>query len=101
MNHGQDDSLTCCSWHKDGKKFVTGGTKGHFYSCVSHCSRLHGGSVSRSWPQDLDGNIVDQWEGVRVQAVCYSKKDSRLVLAADTHHRIRGYYFDDQTDINM
>lgn len=51
--------------------------------------------------QDLDGNIVDQWEGVRVQAVSYSKKDSRLVLAADTHHRIRGYYFDDQTDVNV
>ena len=39
VNHGQDDSLTCCSWHKDGKKFVTGGTKGHFYSCVRR-SRL-------------------------------------------------------------
>ena len=35
VNNSTDDSLTSCSWHKDGKKFVTGGTRGQFYQCVS------------------------------------------------------------------
>lgn len=51
--------------------------------------------------QDLEGTFVDSWEGVRVQSLCYSKKDHRVVLAADTHHRIRSYNFDEQTDMNM
>lgn len=82
MNHSPDDSLTCCSWHKDGKKFVAGGTKGQFYQC------------------DLDGNVLDSWEGVRVQGL-WCKKDGRTVLAADTHHRIRGYNFDELSDFNL
>ncbi|GAB6020534.1 WD repeat-containing protein 26 [Chamberlinius hualienensis] len=82
MSHSSEDSLTCCSWHKDGKKFYAGGTKGQFYQC------------------DLDGNVLDSWEGVRVQGLC-CKKDGRTVLAADTHHRIRGYHFEEQTDFNV
>lgn len=35
VSHSPEDSLTTCSWHKDGKKFVTGGTRGQFYQCVS------------------------------------------------------------------
>ena len=34
-NQTPEDSLTACAWHKDGKKFVTGGTKGQFYLFVS------------------------------------------------------------------
>ncbi|XP_013785732.1 WD repeat-containing protein 26-like, partial [Limulus polyphemus] len=34
MTNSPEDSLTTCAWHKDGKKFVTGGTKGQFFQCV-------------------------------------------------------------------
>lgn len=36
-----DDSLTTCAWHKDSKKFVAGGTRGHFYIIVSSLLLLH------------------------------------------------------------
>ena len=35
MSHSPEDSLTCCAWYPDGKKFVTGGMRGQFYQCVS------------------------------------------------------------------
>ena len=35
VTNSPEDSLTSCSWHKDGKKFVTGGTRGQFYQFVS------------------------------------------------------------------
>lgn len=44
--------------------------------------------------------MLESWEGVRVQALAW-KTDAKTVLAADTHHRIRGYNFDDLTDCNM
>lgn len=37
MNNSPEDSLTTCAWHRDGKKFVAGGTRGQFYQCVSFC----------------------------------------------------------------
>ena len=50
--------------------------------------------------QDLDGHLLDSWEGVRVQCLsCLG--DTRTVLASDTHQRIRGYNFEDLTDRNM
>ncbi|PIO32407.1 hypothetical protein AB205_0130440, partial [Aquarana catesbeiana] len=50
--------------------------------------------------QDLDGNLLDSWEGVRVQCLwCLS--DGKTVLASDTHQRIRGYNFEDLTDRNI
>ena len=50
--------------------------------------------------QDLDGQVLDTWEGVRVQCLTM-KKDGKTVLAADTHHRIRAYNFEDLTDQHM
>lgn len=82
INNSPEDSLTTCAWHRDGKKFVCGGTRGQFYQC------------------DLDGNVLETWEGVRVQCLAY-RKDGKQVLAADTHHRIRAYNFDDLTDYNL
>jgi len=35
VSHSPEDSLTSCSWHRDGKKFVTGGIRGQFYQCAS------------------------------------------------------------------
>ncbi|XP_041469175.1 WD repeat-containing protein 26-like [Lytechinus variegatus] len=79
MSQSPEDCLTSASWNSDCRRFVTGGTRGQFYQC------------------DLDGNVLDTWEGVRVQCLCM-KKDGKTVLAADTHHRIRAYNFDDLTD---
>lgn len=79
MSQSPEDSLTSASWHCDGRKFVTGGVRGQFYQC------------------DLDGNVLDSWEGVRVQCLC-CQVDGKLVYAADTHFRIRGYNFDELTD---
>ncbi|CAG7823835.1 unnamed protein product, partial [Allacma fusca] len=70
-----EDSLTSAAWHPDSKRFVTGGTRGQFYLC------------------DLEGNVIDNWEGVRVQGLGF-RGDGKTVLAADTHNRIRGYIFD-------
>ncbi|XP_021957244.1 WD repeat-containing protein 26 [Folsomia candida] len=80
---GPEDSLTSAAWHPDSKRFVTGGNRGQFYLC------------------DLEGNVLDSWEGVRVQCLGY-RGDGKTVLAADTHHRIRGYLFGTQnTDHNI
>ena len=35
MSQSPEDSLTSATWHCDGKRFVTGGTRGQFYQCVS------------------------------------------------------------------
>lgn len=50
--------------------------------------------------QDLEGNLLESWEGVRVQCL-WCMADGRTVLASDTHQRIRGYSFEDLTDRNM
>eukprot|EP00111_Clytia_hemisphaerica_P018391 TCONS_00054380-protein len=78
MSHSTEESLTCCAWYSDEKRFVTGGTRGQFYQC------------------DLDGNILESWEGVRV--VGLHVLNDRSVLAADTHMRIRSYNFDALVD---
>uniref|UniRef100_UPI00358EBFDD WD repeat-containing protein 26-like isoform X1 n=2 Tax=Myxine glutinosa TaxID=7769 RepID=UPI00358EBFDD len=82
MSQSHEDSLTCAAWNPDSKRFVTGGQRGQFYQC------------------DLDGNVLDSWEGVRVQCLwCLS--DGKTVLASDTHQRIRSYNFEDLTDRNI
>ena len=50
--------------------------------------------------QDMDGNVLDSWEGVRIQCAWYMK-DGRTVLASDTHQRIRSYNFEELTDRNV
>ncbi|CAG14617.1 unnamed protein product, partial [Tetraodon nigroviridis] len=82
MSQSHEDSLTSVAWNPDGKRFVTGGQRGQFYQC------------------DLDGNLLDSWEGVRVQCL-WCVNDGRSVLASDTHQRIRGYNFEDLTDRNI
>ena len=81
INNNQDDSLTSAAWCHDGQTFVCGGVKGQFYFC------------------DLDGNIRDTWEGIRVQALqCLP---DGLVLAADKLNRIRSYNFKEISDSNV
>ncbi|RXG72864.1 WD repeat-containing protein 26 [Armadillidium vulgare] len=82
VTNSPDDSLTCAAWHKDSRKFACGGIRGQFYLC------------------DLNGHILESWEGVRVQCMAYHP-DGKTVLASDTHHRIRGYQFDDVHDHNV
>ncbi|XP_025413330.1 WD repeat-containing protein 26 [Sipha flava] len=82
LSHSSDDSLTACSWHKDGQKFVCGGIRGQFYQC------------------DLEGSVLDSWEGVRVNGL-WCRSDGKTVLAADTRQRIRSYNFDELSDQNL
>lgn len=48
----------------------------------------------------LKGTILCSWEGVRVNALA-CLPDGRTVLAADTHHRIRSYDFEELTNSNL
>lgn len=48
----------------------------------------------------MEGNVLDSWEGVRVNGLWY-RSDGKTILAADSHHRIRSYVFDDQIDQQM
>lgn len=48
----------------------------------------------------MDGNVSDSWEGVRVKCL-WCRSDGKTVLAADSHHRIRGYNFDELCDFTM
>lgn len=50
--------------------------------------------------QDMDGNVLDSWEGVRVKSL-FCRSDGRTVLAADSHHRIRSYNFDDLNEFTV
>lgn len=128
LSHSPEDSLTSCSWHKDGKKFVAGGLRGQFYLCVSWTPFFFfllidrkGWSCENRWLlfldfylfpfflfalfyfyfiKDLEGKILETWEGIRVQCLSYCNS-GKIVLAADTHKRIRGYNFDELTDFNM
>ncbi|BFZ07001.1 hypothetical protein BsWGS_10039 [Bradybaena similaris] len=81
IHQNADDSLTYAAWMPDGRKFVVGGVKGQFFYC------------------DIDGHIIDTWEGVRVQGL--AALDEKVVLAADTHNRIRGYNFDTLQEIPL
>lgn len=83
MSHSSDDSLTCAAFNRDGTHFVTGGVRGQFYLC------------------DLNGTVRDSRDGVRVNALAF-RSDNKTVLAADTHHRIRGYSFENiPADFNL
>jgi len=85
---GNDDSLTCCCWsstkcpQSNDYRFVTGGLKGHFYEC------------------NLDGVVLGNWEGVRVQALApyHTDDGSFKYLAADSQYRVRWYDFDNENN---
>ncbi|XP_038214842.1 WD repeat-containing protein 26 [Zerene cesonia] len=81
MTHSQEDSLTAVAWHATSDKFVCGGARGQFYHCT------------------LDGTLINNWDGVRVNALAC--RADGTVLAADTHHRVRAYDFSDLTDRNL
>ncbi|CAF0774903.1 unnamed protein product [Didymodactylos carnosus] len=78
MNHTSDDSLTCAAWLPCGQRFVCGGSRGQFYYC------------------DIEGNVIDSWEGVRLQ--CLHVTTDGVILAADAQKRISSYKFDTLTD---
>lgn len=82
MSHSNDESLTCAAFAPDGQRFVTGGIRGQFYLC------------------DLEGAILNNWDGVRVNCLAFLG-DNQTVLGSDTHYRIRNYCFETRTDFNM
>jgi len=79
VSHSNEDSLTWVCWSPDGKRLICGGNKGQFYQCDNH------------------GTVLDSWEGVRVQGLAY-RQDGKQILAADTHHRIRSYNFEELSE---
>ncbi|KAF0303384.1 WD repeat-containing protein 26 [Amphibalanus amphitrite] len=76
VNHSSNDAIMCGAWHPDGTKFVCGGTHGQFYL------------------SDIRGTQHDRWEGVRVRSLWF-QNDGHMILAADTHNRVCGFYSDD------
>ncbi|CAF0901227.1 unnamed protein product [Rotaria sordida] len=78
IHHTPDDSLTCAAWLPCGTRFVCGGSRGQFYYC------------------DIEGNVIDSWEGVRLQ--CLNVTNEGIILAADAQKRISSYKFDSLTD---
>ena len=50
--------------------------------------------------QDLEGNVIESFEGVRVQSLA-ALPDNKTVLAADSQFRVRAYNFDDMSDYNL
>eukprot|EP00096_Caligus_rogercresseyi_P016047 TRINITY_DN857_c0_g1_i1.p1 TRINITY_DN857_c0_g1~~TRINITY_DN857_c0_g1_i1.p1 ORF type:complete len:686 (-),score=172.92 TRINITY_DN857_c0_g1_i1:402-2459(-) len=79
ISNSSDDSLTAVSWSPDGTKITCGGDRGNFFHC------------------DTKGQLIDSWEGVRVQCLAF-RGSGKSILAADTHHRIRSYSFDELVD---
>ncbi|VVC93733.1 unnamed protein product [Leptidea sinapis] len=67
MSQSQEDSLTAAAWQAGSERFVCGGARGQFYQC------------------SLDGALLNNWDGVRVNAL--AARADGTVLAADTHHR--------------
>ncbi len=82
ISHTTEDCLTAVSWSPDGNKIACGGKGGQFYQC------------------DTKGVVLDSWEGIRVQALHY-RRDGKSVVAADTHHRIRSYNFEELNDAQV
>lgn len=80
VSQSGEDSLTCVSWSPDGRRLAVGGNRGQFYQCDS-----------------THGTVLDSWEGVRVQCLAY-RADGKHILAADTHHRVRSYNFEELSD---
>ena len=79
VSHSNEDSLTCVAWSPDGQRLTCGGNRGQFYQC------------------DTQGTVLDSWEGVRVHGLAY-RQDGKHIVAADTHHRIRSYNFEELSD---
>eukprot|EP00731_Ephydatia_muelleri_P027695 Em0019g568a len=82
VHNSPEESLTCCAWHNDGKRFYLGGTRGQFFEC------------------NLDGSVMASWEGIRLQAIA-THPSSDVVYAADTHNRIRQYNFRDKSSATL
>ncbi len=49
--------------------------------------------------QDIEGNVIDSWEGIRLQ--CLHVTSDGIILAADAQKRISSYKFDSLTDQQM
>ena len=79
ISHSSDDSLQCVTWSPDGLKVVVGGNRGNFYQ------------------SDMNGEVLNTWEGVRVVDLHFMN-DGKRILAADTHHRIRSYHWETLSD---
>ena len=116
ISHSTEDSLTTVSWSPDGRKITCGGSRGNnVYSSTK--AKLKSFFILAIWIYnvlnldilcfigqfyqcDAKGQVLDSWEGVRVQCLSY-RKDGKSVLAADTHHRLRSYNFEELSDYSV
>lgn len=79
IQESADDHLAAVAWQSCSTKLVCGGTKGTFFQC------------------NIDGALLNSWEGIRVRSLACRRND-HSVLAADTHNRIRAYEYDYLSD---
>lgn len=79
ITQSAEDVLTCCAWSPDSRFIYTGGQQGQFYK------------------YDIQTSTYFTWEGVRLHSVA-TLRDNKVVLAADSHRRVRSYNFDDYAD---
>ena len=79
ISQSVEDSLTTAAWYSDSRQFAVAGIKGHLYQC------------------DIEGHVLESWEGVRVQCLA-SAPHSQSILAADNLMRLRAYNFSQLTD---
>ena len=111
ISHSTEDSLTTVSWSPDGRKITCGGSRGNNYEYSPTKNILHQLKMypihrniflflGQFYQCDAKGQVLDSWEGVRVQCLSY-RKDGKSVLAADTHHRLRSYNFEELSDYSV
>ena len=126
ISHSTEDSLTTVSWSPDGRKITCGGSRGKIFLKHVQVPNEQNKQISNVHYQittlvvvnhilfkfpfyyqtgqfyqcDAKGQVLDSWEGVRVQCLSY-RRDGKSVLAADTHHRLRSYNFEELSDYSV
>jgi len=76
-----NEGITTSSWFKSNDKIAFGSTRGNLF-------------VS-----DLEGKVLEKWEGVRVTGVAVDSEDR--IIASDTHRRLRRYACNNTLDSNI
>lgn len=69
-----EDSITTCAWLPDNKRYLCAGKQGQFYMV-----------------DVASGQVIEQWEGIRVYGIHCIGSDGSKVLASDSRNRIRCY----------
>jgi len=76
-----NEGVTTSSWFKGNDRIAFGSVRGHLFI------------------SDLEGKVVEKWEGVRVTGVAVDSEDR--IIACDTHRRLRRYAVSTINDSNL